>query len=66
MSDYNRNTTTTPWGQAAGRTTAAVDEGLRAYMLHIYNYMVLGLAVTGFRRTRNLHALGDWRRKRCV
>ena len=48
MSDYNRNTTTTPWGQAAGRTTAAVDEGLRAYMLHIYNYMVLGLAVTGF------------------
>ena len=27
--------------------TVAVDEGLRAYMLRIYNYMVLGLAITG-------------------
>ena len=24
-----------------------VDEGLRAYMLRIYNYMVLGLVITG-------------------
>src|SRR5262249_33190509 len=24
-----------------------IDEGLRAYMLHVYNYMVLGLAITG-------------------
>ena len=23
-------------------------QGLRAYMLRIYNYMVLGLAITGF------------------
>jgi FtsH-binding integral membrane protein len=30
----------------AGAATI-VDPGLRAYMLHIYNYMVLGLAVTG-------------------
>ena len=47
MSDYNRNVPTSPWGQAAGRTTVAVDEGLRAYMLHVYNYMVIGLAITG-------------------
>src|SRR2546423_15095683 len=28
-------------------TTAVVDEGLRAYMLRVYNYMLLGLALTG-------------------
>ena len=27
--------------------TAVVDEGLRAYMLRVYNYMLLGLALTG-------------------
>ena len=27
---------------------AVIDAGLRAYMLRIYNYMVLGLAITGF------------------
>ena len=26
---------------------AAIDAGLRAHMLRIYNYMVLGLAITG-------------------
>jgi hypothetical protein len=31
-------------GQAG---SVAVDEGLRAYMLRIYNYMALGLAITG-------------------
>jgi FtsH-binding integral membrane protein len=35
-------------GGAAEQTTAVVDAGLRSYMLHIYNYMVLGLAITGF------------------
>ena len=48
MSDYNRTVTTSPFGQATTRrTTVAMDEGLRAYMLHVYNYMVLGLAITG-------------------
>jgi FtsH-binding integral membrane protein len=27
---------------------AAIDEGLRAYMLKVYNYMTIGLVVTGF------------------
>ena len=27
--------------------TAVVDEGLRAYMLRVYNYMLLGLGLTG-------------------
>jgi uncharacterized protein len=47
MSDYNRSATTSPFGQATGRTSVAIDEGLRAYMLHVYNYMVLGLTITG-------------------
>ena len=50
MSDFDRNAATAAYG---GRTltraeAAVVDAGLRAYMLRIYNYMVLGLAVTGF------------------
>jgi FtsH-binding integral membrane protein len=47
MSDYNRNAAVSPFGRAADRSRVAVDEGLRAYMLHVYNYMVLGLAITG-------------------
>lgn len=35
-------------GFASGAATAAaIDEGLRAYMLKVYNYMVVGLALTG-------------------
>jgi FtsH-binding integral membrane protein len=46
MSDYNRNIGSAPFGQAVGQAVA-VDEGLRAYMLRVYNYMALGLAITG-------------------
>ena len=40
------------WGvgydRSVGRSTAAeVDQGLRAYMLGVYNYMSIGLAITG-------------------
>jgi FtsH-binding integral membrane protein len=31
----------------AARTDVAVDEGLRAYMLRVYNYMAGGIALTG-------------------
>ncbi len=48
MSDFDRNAVAGRFGQATGREAAAIDQGLRAYMLHIYNYMVLGLAITGF------------------
>ena len=48
MSDLDRNYAS-PFGRAAGRVDAAtVDAGLRAYMLRIYNYMTIGLAITGF------------------
>src|SRR3954449_10998668 len=49
MSDFDRNAATAQFGRPLTRAEAAVvDEGLRAYMLRIYNYMVLGLAITGF------------------
>ena len=40
------------WGQSAGPATGyasqtQVDQGLRAYMLGVYNYMTVGLAITG-------------------
>jgi hypothetical protein len=49
MSNLDRNVATAPFGRTIDRVSpVAVDEGLRAYMLRIYNYMVLGLAITGF------------------
>ncbi len=48
MSDLDRNYAS-PFGRAATRADAAtVDAGLRSHMLRIYNYMVIGLAITGF------------------
>jgi FtsH-binding integral membrane protein len=34
-------------GRTGARTDVAVDEGLRAYMLRVYNYMAAGVALTG-------------------
>src|SRR5262249_20541201 len=49
MSDYDRNVAAADYGRPLTRAEAAVvDAGLRAYMLRIYNYMVIGLAITGF------------------
>ncbi len=36
-----------PRAAAFARTTAAYDEGLRSYMLRVYNYMGVALAITG-------------------
>jgi FtsH-binding integral membrane protein len=45
MSDYDRNYAARP---AFGATrTAAIDAGLRAYMIRVYNYMAAGVALTG-------------------
>jgi uncharacterized protein len=49
MSDFDRNVTAASYDRPLSRAEAAViDQGLRAYMLQIYNYMVVGLAITGF------------------
>ncbi len=34
-------------GYAATASTALLDEGLRAYMLRVYNWMAMGLVITG-------------------
>ena len=33
--------------KAAQQTAAVMDEGLRAYMLKVYNYMATGILLTG-------------------
>jgi FtsH-binding integral membrane protein len=45
MSDYNPNPAAR-YGTTAARDRVAVDAGLRAYMLGVYNYMAIGLAIT--------------------
>lgn len=47
MSDFNRNVSVPRFGATAARTQAEIDLGLRSYMLRVYNYMTLGLAITG-------------------
>ncbi|WP_350335688.1 Bax inhibitor-1/YccA family protein [Coralliovum pocilloporae] len=44
MNDFNRNGTV-HYGSAT--RSAELDEGLRAYMLRVYNYMAIGLVLTG-------------------
>ncbi len=46
MADFRNNPYATG-NVAGGRAGADIDEGLRAYMLRVYNYMALALAVTG-------------------
>jgi uncharacterized protein len=47
MSDFDRNTAPARWAQGAQAGRADVDQGLRSYMLGVYNNMVIGLALTG-------------------
>jgi FtsH-binding integral membrane protein len=35
------------YGSSAAGAVGVIDEGLRAYMLRVYNYMLMGLALTG-------------------
>src|SRR6478736_9901726 len=44
MSDYDRNVAARGFGAARAE---AIDVGLRAYMLRVYNYMAAGVALTG-------------------
>ena len=46
MSDYDRNAVR--WGQGSAQVRGAtLDQGLRAYMIGVYNNMMIGLVVTG-------------------
>jgi FtsH-binding integral membrane protein len=44
MADFNRSSATVP-GVATDR--AVIDAGLRAHMIRVYNYMAVGVALTG-------------------
>jgi FtsH-binding integral membrane protein len=46
MSDFERNYATAARGIGAGRAVA-IDAGLRAYMIRVYNYMATGVGLTG-------------------
>ena len=46
MSDFDRNYAAARSGVGADRAVA-IDAGLRAYMIRIYNYMAMGVALTG-------------------
>jgi uncharacterized protein len=47
MSNFDRNANSGYGTGFARAGTSEVDQGLRAYMLGVYNYMTLGLAITG-------------------
>ena len=44
MSDFDRNVAARGFGAARAE---AIDAGLRAYMIRVYNYMAAGVALTG-------------------
>ena len=48
MSDFDRNIAGVRYGGVSRVDTAVIDAGLRTYMLRVYNYMTLGLVITGF------------------
>ena len=43
--DFNRNNILNK--STAAKKTVVMDEGLRAYMLKVYNYMATGILLTG-------------------
>ena len=45
--DYRYTTNAPGWGRTATADAAAVDAGLRGYMLRVYNWMASGLVLTG-------------------
>ena len=59
MSDYDRNYAARP-AYGAGQA-AAIDAGLRAYMIRIYNYMAAGVALTGVVGVSDLQRRGRHR-----
>jgi FtsH-binding integral membrane protein len=47
QSGFDRGYARAGYGTVARTDAAVIDAGLRAYMLRVYNYMALGLAITG-------------------
>lgn len=67
MSNYDHQPAR--YGATVNSTAAGIDEGLRAHMIRVYNYMLMGLALTGvaalgtfslaFSSTPTAYALGN-------
>jgi FtsH-binding integral membrane protein len=59
MANYDPRTAR--YGASVAGTVDAIDEGLRAHMLRVYNYMLVGLTLTGLLAlgTFNLATTGD-------
>src|SRR5215813_1622559 len=55
MSDLDRNYAATPRGFA---DRAVIDAGLRAHMIRVYNYMAIGVALTGLVAWMTFQAAG--------
>jgi uncharacterized protein len=53
MSDYRTN------AQSRSQSQVTIDQGLRSYMLKVYNYMGAGLAITGAAAYGTYHAAVD-------
>ncbi len=47
MANLDRDFPRAQYGTVSRTEAAVIDAGLRAYMLRVYNYMVLGLVITG-------------------
>jgi uncharacterized protein len=47
MSNFDRNAPVWGAGAAQQASSAEIDQGLRSFMLGVYNYMSIGLAITG-------------------
>ena len=57
MSDFDRNIATARGGYGADRALA-IDAGLRAYMIRVYNLMAGGIAFTGIAAWLTYQAAG--------
>jgi FtsH-binding integral membrane protein len=47
MSNYDPNSQPVRYGAAGVDRAVEIDQGLRAYMIAVYNYMAIGVALTG-------------------
>ena len=59
MSDFDRNLATARTGYRTDQV--AIDAGLRAYMIRVYNYMAAGVALTGLVAWFTFQAAGGTR-----
>ena len=55
MADLNERMVARP----SARTAEVIDQGLRSYMFRVYNYMAVGLGLTGIAAVATFNAAVD-------